>query len=63
MVLGFQLELVFFVGGWEFLLLMAWRQGRSPNGYVVVFDSIESCVSFSYIGCVCVVARHKMTLW
>jgi len=64
-VLRFQLELVFFVGSWEFLLSMAWRQGRSPNGYAVVFDSIESCVLFSSIWCVCVcvVARHMMTLW
>ncbi len=39
----------FFVGGWEFLLSMAWRQERSLNGDVVVFDIMKTYVSFSYV--------------
>jgi len=39
----------FFVGGWEFLLSMVWRQERSPNGDAMVFDSIETCVLFSFV--------------
>ncbi len=58
----FQVESIFFFGNWEFLLSMAWRQGRSSNGYAVVFDSIETCVSFSSIWCVCVVVSHMMTV-
>jgi hypothetical protein len=42
-------EPIFLVGGWELLLSMAWRQGRSLNGDVVVFDSIETFVSFSSV--------------
>jgi len=61
MILGFfKWSLFFFVGNWEFLLSMAWRQGRSPNGYAVVFDSIETCVSFSSVWCVCVAASRMM---
>jgi hypothetical protein len=36
----------FFVGGWECLLSMAWRQGRSPNGDALVFNNIKFFVSF-----------------
>jgi len=42
---------------------MAWRQGRSPNGNVVVFDSIETFVSFFYVWYVCVAAGCRMIVW
>jgi hypothetical protein len=52
-VLGFfKWNLFFFVDNWEFLLSMAWRQGRSPNGDAVVFVSIETFVLFSLVWCV-----------
>jgi len=62
-VLGFFKESCFFVGGREFLLLITLRQRRSPNGDVVVFDSIEIFVSFSSVWYVCVATRCKMTMW
>ncbi len=45
---------VFFcVGGWDFLLSTAWRQGRRQgrmqNGDVPVFGSIKTLVTFSSI--------------
>ncbi len=41
---------VFFcVGGWDFLLSTAWRQGRMQNGDVPVFGSIKTLVTFSSI--------------
>jgi hypothetical protein len=40
-----------------------WRQGRLQNGDVVVFNSIETFVSFSFVWYVCVVAGRKMTMW
>ncbi len=43
------MEPAFFVGGLELLFSMVWRQGRSPNGYVMVFDCIETCMSFSFV--------------
>jgi hypothetical protein len=51
------------VGSWEFLLSTAWKQGKSPNGNVVVFDSIETFVSFSFVWYVCVIVGRKMTVW
>jgi hypothetical protein len=45
----------FFVGGWEFLLSTAWRQGRLQNGDAPVFGSIEALVLFSYVWYVCVI--------
>jgi len=45
----------FFVGGWEFLLSMAWRQGRLQNGDVLVFGSIEALVS---LVCMCYCWTH-----
>jgi hypothetical protein len=36
---------------------------RALNGDVVVFYGIEIFVLFSSIWDVCVVARHKMTMW
>jgi hypothetical protein len=50
-------ELVFLVGNREFLLSMEWRQGRSPNGDAVVFDCMQTCVSFSSVWGVCVLLR------
>jgi hypothetical protein len=47
---------LFFVGGWEFLLFIAWRQGRLQNGDALVFGSIEALVSFSSTWYVCVIA-------
>jgi hypothetical protein len=63
-VLRFFKEACFFsIVGWEFLLSTTWRQGRSPNGDAVVFDNIETFVSFSSIWYVCVVVGHRMTVW
>jgi hypothetical protein len=42
---------------------MVWRQERSPNGEAVVFDSIETFVSFSFVWSVCVAASRTMTKW
>ncbi len=50
----FKWNLFFFVGGFEFLLSMVWKQERSLNGDAVVFDSIETYMSFSSVWCVCV---------
>ncbi len=40
-----------------------WRQGGSPNGDVVMFDSIERLVSFSFVWYVCVVVERMMIVW
>ncbi len=45
------------------MLFTAWRQGGSPNGDVVVFDSIETFVSFSFVWYVCNAIGRKMTMW
>jgi len=42
---------------------MAWKQRKSPNGDVVVFDSIEIFVSFSSIWYVYVVVGRRMIMW
>ncbi len=42
---------------------MAWKQRKSPNGDVVVFDSIEIFVSFSSIWYVYVVVGCRMIMW
>jgi hypothetical protein len=63
-VLWFSKKDVFFhVDGWQCLLSMAWIQGRTLNGKVVVFYGIEIFVSFSSIWNVCVVAKHMMIVW
>jgi hypothetical protein len=56
-------ELFFWVSDWKLLLSMAWRQGKSPNGDAMVFDNIETFVSFSSIWCVCVALGCKMIVW
>jgi len=44
----------FYVGGWKFLLSMAWRQGRLKNGDVSIFSSIETLVLFFFcLVCMC----------
>jgi len=42
---------------------MVWRQERSLNGDVVVFDIIKTYVSFSYVWCVYVAIGCKVTVW
>jgi len=42
---------------------MAWRQGRSSNGDVMVFDNIETFVSFSSVWDVCVAIGRRMIVW
>jgi hypothetical protein len=42
---------------------MVWRQGRSSNGDVMVFDNIETFVSFSSVWDVCVAIGHRMIVW
>jgi hypothetical protein len=53
----------FFVGGRKFLLSMARRQKKSLNGDAMVFDSIETLVSFSSVWYVCVVVGCRMIMW
>ncbi len=40
-----------------------WKQGGSPNGDAVVFDNIETFVSFSSVWYVCVATGRMMTVW
>jgi hypothetical protein len=53
----------FWVGGWEFLLSTAWRQGKLQNGDAPMFGSIEALVSFSSVWYVCVIVWRRMMVW
>jgi hypothetical protein len=53
----------FFVGNWEFLFSMEWKQGRLQNGDASVFVSIEALVLFSFVWYVCVIVGCKMMVW
>jgi hypothetical protein len=53
----------FFVGGWEFLFMTAWRQGWLQNGDASVFGSIEALVLFSSVWYACVMVGHRMMVW
>jgi hypothetical protein len=53
----------FFVGGWEFLFVTAWKQGWLQNGDVLVFGNIEALVLFSFVWYACVMVGRKMMVW
>jgi hypothetical protein len=49
----------FFVGGWEFLLSMAWRQGRLQNGDASVLVALKLWCRWY----VCVIVGRMTMVW